>query len=255
MDYPHYHWGTPVYYHRGPGDAAGHVLYSSKAQVSSSQHRDPGFCCRWDIFACWCAATLNQIFFVQLFADDWHNCVVSVALSHVCAEILNDPSIRSIPFAEVEVGEKIGTGASGIVYRGVWNNGGENHSIALKQLSYGKENISDNFSQEFLKEIKLMRYGVVLSLADDSHELQRVVSSKHRGAHWSLLATSRGVVSHYGASQGDAVVDSHLTFPKELMERGSVRDILDQKKSNLPWSMRLKIAKDAASGLYVMRDI
>ena len=37
------------------------------------------------------------------------------------------------------------------------------------------------------------------------------------------------------------------------MHYGSVRDLLDKKANNLPPSMRLKIVKDAAKGMYVVK--
>ena len=36
------------------------------------------------------------------------------------------------------------------------------------------------------------------------------------------------------------------------MHYGSIRDLLDKKSDNLPWSMRLKFAKEAAKGMLVL---
>ena len=43
--------------------------------------------------------------------------------------------------------------------------------------------------------------------------------------------------------------NSKLYLVTELMHYGTVRDILDKKAKNLPFEMRLQMAKDAAKGM------
>lgn len=40
-----------------------------------------------------------------------------------------------------------------------------------------------------------------------------------------------------------------LYLATELMHQGNLRDVLDRKGQNLPWEIRLKLAKDAAKGM------
>jgi len=74
-------------------------------------------------------------------------------------DILNDPQIPHINWKEIQMGDRIGLGASGCVYQGVWNplDDKEPVDIALKELLFGITELNDNL-QEFLVEIKLMRF-------------------------------------------------------------------------------------------------
>jgi serine/threonine protein kinase len=40
----------------------------------------------------------------------------------------------------------------------------------------------------------------------------------------------------------------------ELMERGTLRDVLEKKKANLTWGMRVKLASDAAKGMVYLHS-
>lgn len=79
---------------------------------------------------------------------------------------MNDSSIPRIPWEEVKISDRIGVGASGIVSKGVWEHyskSGEliTQDIATKELLYGHEiEIDPQVLDEFLKEVKLMRFEI-----------------------------------------------------------------------------------------------
>jgi len=110
-------------------------------------------------------------------------------------------------------------GASGIVYQAEWRPPGEEPvQVAMKELLFSITDLHDQALQEFLIEIKLMS-----ALEHDN------------------------IVAFLGVS---AVPDDNkLYLITELMHQGNLRDVLDRKGENLPWKLRLKLAKDAAKGM------
>ena len=73
-------------------------------------------------------------------------------------DILADKSIPRIPFEEVEIGERLGVGGSGIVYHAIWHKDDEDVEVAMKELLFTINDLQDISLQEFLVEIKLMRF-------------------------------------------------------------------------------------------------
>jgi hypothetical protein len=97
---------------------------------------------------------------------------------------LSDPDVKQIPWEQIELGARIGSGASGIVYAGIWmkkfvtaNNinsmtfypvtnkydyltcsGSEQVPVAIKKMMFDFASIPKQTLDEFLVEIKLMRY-------------------------------------------------------------------------------------------------
>ena len=101
----------------------------------------------------------------------------------------SDPTIPIIPWDEIEVGDRVGSGVSGIVMRGIWHvtagtaskttdikassasssdiselmqlplrpKPGTSKQVALKHLVYGVGDMNDSLLNEFMVEIKLMR--------------------------------------------------------------------------------------------------
>jgi len=135
-------------------------------------------------------------------------------------EILSDPAIKRIPWEEITVGTAIGRGASGLVSKGVWTKKAKNskaRDIALKELICGLSEFSPEVLVEFLKEIKLMS------------------ALEHKN-----------VVSFLGVCCPNP---SKLYLVTELMHNGSVSTLIEKKKGNLSWAMRLKFAKHAAKGV------
>jgi hypothetical protein len=117
---------------------------------------------------------------------------------------LSDPGIKRIPWDEIIVGAPIGRGASGLVSKGEWlkkpkglvyfefysflfqlkqkyihilihisndsnskRNSVKPQEIALKEMICGLSEFSPEVLEEFLKEIKLMRYFIRVS-----HEIE-----------------------------------------------------------------------------------
>ena len=134
-------------------------------------------------------------------------------------DILNDPDIANIPWDQITQYERIGIGGSGMVWRGEYHpNNKTTIQVALKQLLFGIENIPERILNEFLREIKLMS------------------ALRHEN-----------VVEFMGVSHSIATGELYLVT--ELMQNGSLFDLLDKKQRNLPWSLRLQLLIDAAQGM------
>jgi serine/threonine protein kinase len=130
---------------------------------------------------------------------------------------LSDPSIPHIPWEQLEIKEKIGAGAAAIVSRGYWTVDGTATEVALKQLYLSAQQLSPDMLKDFLVEIKL-------------------TSALHHANVVRLIGIS-------------CSPELDLYLVAELMHRGSIRDVLDQKKDNLRWDIRLKLLLDAAKGM------
>jgi serine/threonine protein kinase len=89
--------------------------------------------------------------------------------------------------------------------------------VALKQLLLSAQQLSAEMLHEFLVEIKL-------------------TSALHHPNVVRLIGIS-------------CSPDLDLYLVAELMHRGSIRDVLDSKKENLRWDIRLKLLIDAAKGM------
>ena len=77
-------------------------------------------------------------------------------------DLLDDPSIPLIPWADLEIKEVIGVGASGAVSAAVYTSRDINEEeiigdVAVKELLVSPSDLED-VMDEFLYEIKLMRY-------------------------------------------------------------------------------------------------
>ena len=84
-----------------------------------------------------------------------------MALMH-SPELLADSSIRNIPWEQIELGARIGMGASGAVSKARWHKpSGEAVDVAVKELHHVEALIEmgdgEDILQDFLAEIKLMR--------------------------------------------------------------------------------------------------
>lgn len=134
-------------------------------------------------------------------------------------DILEDNAIAQLNWTDVEFGQVLGKGASGLVRKAIWKRGGSERLIATKELLLIEENADDSdIVQEFCKEIKYM-------------------SSLH---HPNVVGVIGIIVSPDGAN---------IYLASELMERGSLHDIIVKKGDNLPLSLRFRIAIDAAEGM------
>lgn len=137
----------------------------------------------------------------------------------ICS-ILNDPDITVVPWDEVVKGEQLGIGASGVVSRGVWKKPAPEHPVelAIKELRFGFDQWQADVLEQFLVEIKLMSALV--------HE---------------------DIVQLLGIAYQESTRTIYLLA--ELMHYGSMRDLISSRGSNLPWKLRIKLAKDAAKGI------
>ena len=96
--------------------------------------------------------------------------------------------------------------------------GEEPQEVAMKELLFSISDLQDTSLQDFLVEIKLM------SALQNDHIVQFL---------GVVIAPNR----------------NKLYLVTELMHLGNLRDVLDRKGENLPWNLRLKLAKDAAKGM------
>ena len=130
-------------------------------------------------------------------------------------EILSDPDIVKIEWSDIEIGERLGAGADGVVYRAVWaKENGEKRAVAVKRI-YVAEDLE--MVSSFLTEIKIAS------------------AMRHKNVMQVLG------VSHVG--------ETDLCLVTELAEHGSLRHVLDRKGENLPLAMRFYLAIGAARGL------
>lgn len=125
--------------------------------------------------------------------------------------ILHNSSVRVLHWDDLVIGDMLGKGAFGIVSRGTYR--GE--VVAIKELILGMGTVD---FEDFLKEIVIMS-----SLEDDN--IVRFV----------------GVVL--------SPDESRLCLVTELMERGSVHDLVSKKGDNLKREIRFHFAIGAAMGI------
>jgi len=153
------------------------------------------------------------------------------------AEIVGDPNINHIPWSQLEIKERLGAGAGGVVSRAIWHREirkmfqveVEDKVVAVKSM-YQSLDMSEAQTRQFLAEIKIL-----------SH------------------LEHPNIVQFLGVSCPN---HEEIVIITELMERGSVRDLLTKKGANIPWAVRLRWAKDAATGVqylhqrsFIHRDI
>ena len=138
------------------------------------------------------------------------------------ADILKDPSIPDIAFKTITIVDRIGHGASGLVYSARWSRGNGSVDIAAKELKLGVGEMDQKALKEFLLEIQIM----------------------------SALSHSK-VVRFIGICTPDP---KKIYLISELMHLGSLRDLLDSSAS-FGWDARIKFAIDAAEGVLVSANL
>jgi serine/threonine protein kinase len=122
----------------------------------------------------------------------------------------HDYSGPSIDYDELEIGEVLGEGAFSMVYRGVYNG----NAVGIKKLKY--QYLDNNSLDEFKKEIGLLN------------------QLRHKN-----------VVGYIGA----CMQVPNLSLVTELMQRGSLFDILYKEKVKVGMSLMVKLSKDIAKGV------
>jgi hypothetical protein len=133
-------------------------------------------------------------------------------------ELMNDSSIRKIPWEQFEMGKKVGAGGGGVVYHAIWHRpNGQSRDVAIKQMLVPLDGLTQRDIQEFLVEIKLT------SALDNKY-----------------------VVEFVGISFPSV---DEVCFVTEYMSRGSVRMLLKAKGDNIPTNIRFNLAIHAAKGL------
>ena len=129
------------------------------------------------------------------------------------------PSTTSgvIQHGELQIGNKLGSGAFGVVYKALW----KGDVVAVKQVRSDRLENREGAKEDFRKELDLM------------------LSLRHRH-----------IVNCYGGS-----CDPELVLVMELMERGSLRDCLRDRPEEFAWAqLGQKILCDAAKGLVYLHS-
>lgn len=145
---------------------------------------------------------------------------VNLMQSSPLAALLADKDIEFIPWENIHVEERIGIGANAIVSR-AWledEETGELSEVAVKELVLRLEQIPLEEQRRFAEEIKFT----------------------------SALA-HKNIVKFYGVSYSDAFQKLYLVT--ELMEQGSLKDLLQRKGKNVPVHLMLQLMLGAAKGM------
>jgi serine/threonine protein kinase len=141
--------------------------------------------------------------------------------------IVKLPGIALIERSDLEIGELVGTGAVGEVYRGQWLSRG-GIDVAIKTcLCLGQAGL-----REFVSEVR------ILATLD----------------HPNILRLHGVAVVHDPA----AVDGIRVMLVADYMEYGSLTDILDacrRDEQTMPWNRMLSIAIDVALGMHYLHSI
>jgi serine/threonine protein kinase len=119
-----------------------------------------------------------------------------------------------IPFSDLSLGRKLGSGGFGDVYEAVWLS--RAHRVAVKLLKYSE--FSARIRQEFFDELTLMQ-----------------------SLHYDHIVTL------YGACTGP----DRWCLVMELMPRGGLFEVLSSA-IELPWNTRIRMALEAAKAINLL---
>ena len=119
-------------------------------------------------------------------------------------QLLDDATISRIPFETLEFTKRLGMGAAGVVHQARWSPPppASSRDVAVKELILSTEDFDEGSLQEFIIEIKLMS-----ALVDPN------------------------VVEFIGMSFDPE--NDRLFLVLEMMERGSLKDVIERKGANL----------------------
>lgn len=181
-------------------------------------------------------------------------------------ELLSDPDITVIPWEQLEVGERIGVGASGIVSEGYW-------SVPIRH----KENISVSSARTDSLQFRAgsLQFASLQSIEDEESAREVVTCERKRVAIKELhlpvdeldpdqlheficeirlmnALHHESVVQFMGVAYDD--LRQRLCLVTELMERGSLSDLLYRKGANLSLSLKLKLAIHAVEGMVYLHE-
>ena len=124
-----------------------------------------------------------------------------------------------IPYSELTYQAELGKGGFGKVYSGTWRG----YTVAIKQLTY--QGLSKRGQESLLSEAAKM---VQLTVRDPDARIVRIYGVCTEPSHYGLVM--------------------------ELMPKGSLFHLLQNKGQDLPWSIRWNIATDMAHGLTLIHD-
>lgn len=126
----------------------------------------------------------------------------------------NIGNVPVIAWQELKLGESIGNGSYGDVYRGWWQKGGKTIEVAIKLLQL--KTLPEALTKEFAKETTIM---------------------------WECRSVSTIIQLH-----GVCTEPGHYGIVMEYMPQKSLRHRLQNEKE-IPWLQRWQIAVNVAEGL------
>ena len=140
----------------------------------------------------------------------------NTAGSFTLSELLNDKNITVIPWERLEIQKRLGVGASGSVSLASMQRSPSApvEEVAVKEL-HGIFDPTEELVQEFVHEV---------SIAAALHH--------------------PNVVQFIGVARKGEL---ELALITEVMERGSLAELLNKKKHNLPWKLRLKLVRSKSN--------
>ncbi|KAL6047965.1 Serine/threonine protein kinase, catalytic domain containing protein, variant 2 [Balamuthia mandrillaris] len=121
-----------------------------------------------------------------------------------------------INFKQLQLGPQIGVGSYGIVYKAKW----KGVDVAVKK-----------FIKQKLSEKRMLEFRAEMAFLSELHH--------------------PNIVLFIGA----CVRRPHLCIVTEYMKKGSLKDILRDKATQLPWNLRMKMARSIALGLHYLHSL
>ncbi|UJR32794.1 hypothetical protein I4U23_020256 [Adineta vaga] len=132
-------------------------------------------------------------------------------------------AIQQIPAEDIELGDELGSGAFGSVYKARWIS--KKRPVACKVITVPQSDNAERLEKSFLKEI--------------------AAYSELSGAY--ILKTYGFTASRYGPSKKYMLI-------MEYMSRGSLANVIKQKGDQLSLRRKLDIARNIACGMRKIHD-
>ncbi|CAF1179511.1 unnamed protein product [Didymodactylos carnosus] len=127
-------------------------------------------------------------------------------------------AIQQIPVEDIRLGDELGSGAFGSVYKARWIS--KNRPVACKVITVPKTNDAERLEKSFLKEI--------------------AAYAELSGAY---------ILKIYGFTASRHGQNKRYMLIMEYMSRGSLANVIDQKGDKLSLRRKLDMARNIASGM------
>ncbi|CAF0885011.1 unnamed protein product [Rotaria sordida] len=127
-------------------------------------------------------------------------------------------TIQQIPVEDIQLGDEIGSGAFGSVFKARWLS--KNRSVACKVITVPKSNDAERLEKSFLKEL--------------------AAYAELSGAY---------ILKIYGFTASRHGQNKRYMLVMEYMSRGSLANIIKEKGDNISLRRKLDMARNIASGM------